>query len=70
LRGSQIIQPAQSAEDYQLIQEDYLNGELVAEEYFHKLENGAVEVFVNITNIHCSACVWLNEKVLKETPGD
>jgi Cu+-exporting ATPase len=69
LRGSQIIQPAQSAEDYQLIQEDYLNGDLVAEEYFHKLENGAVEVFVNITNIHCSACVWLNEKVLKETPG-
>jgi len=27
------------------------------------------EVFIQITNIHCSACVWLNEKVLLETDG-
>ncbi|MDF3819933.1 heavy metal translocating P-type ATPase [Leptospira sp. 96542] len=27
------------------------------------------EIYIQITNIHCSACVWINEKVLNEEPG-
>lgn len=32
-------------------------------------ENGLHEINLIIEGIHCSACVWLNEKVLHKTPG-
>lgn len=69
LRGSQVIEPAEIPENDKSIRENYLNGELVAEEYLREISPGLFEVFINITNIHCSACVWLNEKVLKDTKG-
>jgi len=69
LRGSQIIEPAEISNSKETIRNDYLNGELVEEEYLREIAPGLYEVFINITNIHCAACVWLNEKVLKETKG-
>ena len=31
--------------------------------------DGLYEIFLIIEGIHCSACVWLNEKILHQTPG-
>lgn len=69
IRGSQIIPPIQSPEEDRSIREEYLNGELVREEYIREVEPNLWESHITITNIHCSACVWLNEKVLQDEAG-
>lgn len=69
IRGSQVIPPVQTPEEDRRIREEYLNGDLVREEYIREIEPGKWEVHITITNIHCSACIWLNEKVLNETAG-
>ncbi|TGM51753.1 heavy metal translocating P-type ATPase [Leptospira biflexa] len=45
-----------------------LENELVYQK-FVRPSNGFSEVSIQITNIHCSACVWINEKVLNEEEG-
>ncbi len=37
--------------------------------YIKEHEDGLYEINLIIEGIHCSACVWLNEKVLHKTPG-
>jgi len=37
--------------------------------YIKTTDDGLCEVSLIIEGIHCSACVWLNEKVLHQTPG-
>jgi len=37
--------------------------------YVKKTKDGFNEINLIIEGIHCSACVWLNEKVLHQTPG-
>ncbi len=37
--------------------------------YIKERSDGLYEIFLIIEGIHCSACVWLNEKVLHQTPG-
>jgi len=37
--------------------------------YVKKTKDGFSEINLIIEGIHCSACVWLNEKVLHQTPG-
>ena len=37
--------------------------------YIKKHEDGLYEINLIIEGIHCSACVWLNEKVLHKTDG-
>jgi len=37
--------------------------------YIKAHEDGLYEINLIIEGIHCSACVWLNEKVLHRTPG-
>ena len=37
--------------------------------YIKKTEEGFSRVDLIIEGIHCAACIWLNEKVLNETPG-
>ncbi len=37
--------------------------------YIKKTEEGFNRVDLIIEGIHCAACIWLNEKVLNETPG-
>lgn len=42
--------------------------EFTYQKFVRKTANHS-EVTIQITNIHCSACVWLNEKVLNEEEG-
>ncbi len=37
--------------------------------YIKERDDGFYEINLIIEGIHCSACVWLNEKVLHQTPG-
>jgi len=37
--------------------------------YIIERHDGLYEIFLIIEGIHCAACVWLNEKVLHQTPG-
>ncbi len=41
----------------------------IYEKYVSKSNEGHSEIFIKISNIHCSACIWLNEKALSETEG-
>lgn len=41
----------------------------IYEKYITKSNEGHSEIFIKISNIHCSACIWLNEKALSETEG-
>ncbi len=64
LKGTQNLEPAQWLGD----SEEFLDSEEVQKKYVRK-NNGVSEVYIRITNIHCSACVWLNEKVLGQQDG-
>jgi len=65
LKGSQILEPVSLAETSEDLN---IDNDAVYARYVRPV-NGLSEVFVQITNIHCSACVWLNEKVLSEMDG-
>ncbi|MCV3425230.1 heavy metal translocating P-type ATPase [Campylobacter sp. IFREMER_LSEM_CL1085] len=39
------------------------------EKYIQKTKEGFSEVFLLIEEIHCAACVWLNEKILIKSEG-
>ncbi|MBX1886052.1 heavy metal translocating P-type ATPase [Campylobacter peloridis] len=39
------------------------------EKYIQKTEDGFSEIFLLIEEIHCAACVWLNEKILIKSDG-
>lgn len=41
----------------------------IYQNFVTKNAEGFNEIFIIIEGIHCSACVWLNEKVLFNTPG-
>ncbi|MCB1190570.1 MAG: heavy metal translocating P-type ATPase [Leptospiraceae bacterium] len=66
LRGSVSLEPATSI---QTSIDENLDSEYTYNEFVTGVDPTKREVFVNITNIHCSACVWLNEKVLSQTEG-
>jgi len=66
--GNQTLEPADKARQKK---EDLERFDL---EGFHKkyvrtTPEGFNEIHLIIEGIHCSACVWLNEKVLHQTPG-
>ena len=65
LRGSTTLDP---------VNIDHFNGEnldtpQIYEKYLSIIDNTYSEIFIKVTNIHCSACVWLNEKALEEANG-
>ena len=66
LRGSSNLEPIVSFKGEEA---DSLDSELTYSEFITGKDKEHSEVYINITNIHCSACVWLNEKVLSETKG-
>jgi P-type Cu+ transporter len=66
LRGSSTLEPYQEQDLYT---KDSLNSEYTYEEYVTGKDIHHREVYITITNIHCSACVWLNEKILSEKKG-
>ncbi|HNI98868.1 MAG TPA: heavy metal translocating P-type ATPase metal-binding domain-containing protein [Leptospiraceae bacterium] len=47
----------------------YLDHDSVMKKFTTPAGGSNMEVIVEIRNIHCSACVWLNEKILMETEG-
>ena len=63
--GDTTLQPAmQSSDDLERFDlEGFKN------RYIKENEEGLYEIHLIIEGIHCSACVWLNEKVLHKTPG-
>jgi Cu+-exporting ATPase len=66
LRGSSNLDPIVS---YKGEEAENLDSELTYTEFVTGKDINHSEVYINVTNIHCSACVWLNEKVLSETKG-
>ncbi len=65
LKGSQTLDPI-VFEEY--AEEQNVDSDLIYSRYVRETD-GFSEVLIQITNIHCSACVWLNEKVLSEKAG-
>ncbi len=63
--GDTELQPAtQSSEDLEKFDlEGFKN------KYITTRNDGLQEIYLIIEGIHCSACVWLNEKVLHKTDG-
>ena len=64
--GDNTLQPAtlQASEDLEKFDlEGFKN------KYIKTTEDGLYEIHLIIEGIHCSACVWLNEKVLHKTDG-
>ncbi len=64
--GDNKLTPAQIKEKEDLQKYD-LEG--FKKKYIKKRKDGFYEIYLIIEGIHCSACVWLNEKVLHQTPG-
>ncbi len=66
LRGSSTLEPISA---YKSEDPENIDSELTYNEFVTGSDKTNSEVYINITNIHCSACVWLNEKILSETEG-
>lgn len=65
LRGSERLEPVRDGVET----EETLETDSVYNEYVTELPNGDSETLITIGKIHCSACVWLNERVLSERDG-
>jgi Cu+-exporting ATPase len=63
--GDTTLQPATQSDD----DLDRFDLEGFKNKYIRENEEGLYEIHLIIEGIHCSACVWLNEKVLHKTPG-
>ena len=63
--GDTALQPAvQKSEDLEKFDLEGFRNKYIRED-----EDGLYEISLIIEGIHCSACVWLNEKVLHKTDG-
>ncbi len=63
--GDVTLEPAK--EDIGDVQKFDLEG--FSKKYIKKTQDGFNEIYLIIEGIHCSACVWLNEKVLYQKEG-
>ncbi|TGM06589.1 heavy metal translocating P-type ATPase [Leptospira jelokensis] len=63
LKGNTKLSPVEIEENDTDIENDLVYQKFV------RPSGGFSEVSIQITNIHCSACVWINEKVLNEEDG-
>ncbi len=66
--GNQTLEPADRTREKK---EDLERFDLEGfhKKYVRSTPEGLNEIHLIIEGIHCSACVWLNEKVLHQTPG-
>jgi len=64
LGDTQLQPPREAHEDTRKFDLDGFRDKYVLER-----EDGLNEIYLIVEGIHCSACVWLNEKVLHQTPG-
>ncbi len=63
--GDNTLKPAnEDIDDVEKFDLDSFN-----RKYIKKSEDGFNEIYLIIEGIHCSACVWLNEKVLHQKEG-
>jgi len=46
-----------------------LDSEYIKNKYLQKIDNFTYQVYIKVTNIHCAACIWLNEKALFSLKG-
>ncbi|TGM98553.1 heavy metal translocating P-type ATPase [Leptospira dzoumogneensis] len=67
IRGSQSLEPIDK--EIQKISPEELDNESVYSEYLEKRTGADSNVYITVTNLHCSACVWLIETVLTKTEG-
>lgn len=67
--GDRTIQPATLAIDISSSQLEKFDLEGFAKRYITTDSEGLNTIHLVIEGIHCSACVWLNEKVLHKTHG-
>jgi Cu+-exporting ATPase len=65
LKGSSSLKPEYTSKEYL---EENINSEHTYKKFVSGTKENS-EAIIHITNIHCSACVWLNEKFLLETEG-
>jgi P-type Cu+ transporter len=49
--------------------DENLDSDYIKNKYFTKIEQNRYQVFIKVTNIHCSACIWLNERALLSLEG-
>ncbi|MCZ8343369.1 MAG: heavy metal translocating P-type ATPase [Leptospira sp.] len=63
LKGRTILDPVKNNSETNEDTDEFTYQKFVRKTATHS------EVTIQITNIHCSACVWLNEKVLNEEEG-
>jgi len=66
-RGKQTLDPAEHATEHDDLERFDLEG--FKKKYIRTTPEGLSEINLIIEGIHCSACVWLNEKVLHQTEG-
>jgi len=64
--GNNKLEPANIASNDDL---ERFDTEGFRKKYIKTTKDGFSEINLIIEGIHCSACVWLNEKVLHQTPG-
>ncbi|MCB1179083.1 MAG: cation-translocating P-type ATPase, partial [Leptospiraceae bacterium] len=66
LKGNEKIQPVELEVKEN---ENELDSDFIFQKYSTKIDENTYKIFVKITNIHCSACIWLNEKALSNLEG-
>ncbi|TGL58389.1 heavy metal translocating P-type ATPase [Leptospira sarikeiensis] len=67
IRGTQSLEPLYS--DLKKNSSSEYDNESVYSEYLERENGSDPSVYLSITNLHCSACVWLIETVLSKTRG-
>ncbi|PKA15004.1 heavy metal translocating P-type ATPase [Leptospira haakeii] len=67
IRGTQSLEPIDR--EVQKVSSEELDNESVYSEYLEKKNGPDSNVYITVTNLHCSACVWLIETVLTKTEG-
>ncbi|GBF37305.1 heavy metal translocating P-type ATPase [Leptospira johnsonii] len=67
IRGTQSLEPIDTYAPK--FSPEELDNESVYSEYLEKKTGSDSNIYITVTNLHCSACVWLIETVLTKTEG-
>lgn len=65
IKGSQTLDRVQLPKSFP----DNLDTPQIYERYVTQKDPKIWEIYIKVTNIHCSACIWLNEKALLDIDG-
>ena len=67
IRGTQSLEPIDT--EVPKFSQGELDNESVYSEYLERKNGSDSNIYITVTNLHCSACVWLIETVLTKTEG-